>query len=33
MQAKDGIAGEFCEQAIFDHHPSAVQQLFCRLEN
>ena len=33
MQAKDGVAGEFCEQAIFDHHPSAVQQLFCRLEN
>jgi hypothetical protein len=33
VQAKDQVAGEFIEQAVFHHDPPAVQQLFSGLKN
>ena len=33
MQAKNGIAGELVEQAVFEHNPTAVEQFLSRLKN
>jgi hypothetical protein len=32
VQTKDQVAGEFIEQAVFHHDPTAVQQLFGGLK-